>query len=85
MLVRPTVHAVVRRVQTAFREPLDVASLESACADGVEWTMPVQGFASHLPITEHTFRISRRIGAGELEVERKREILHTLAHHLSDS
>lgn len=65
MLVRPAVDAVVGRVQTAFREPLDVARLESPCADGVEWTVPVQGLARHLPIAEHTFRISRRIGADE--------------------
>ena len=42
MLEGPTINAVVRGVQTSFREPYDITSFKSARSDSFEWAIPVQ-------------------------------------------
>ena len=48
VLERPTIDAVVGRVEAALGEPDDVAVLEGAGADGVEGAIPVKGVPGHL-------------------------------------
>lgn len=46
--IGPSVDAVVRGVETAFREPDDVSSLETTSTNGLEWAIPVEGFPGDL-------------------------------------
>ena len=50
MLEGPSVDAVVRRIESAFREPSDITCLEPAGSNGLEWAVPVKGLASNLSL-----------------------------------
>lgn len=58
VLVRPSVNAVVRRVETTFGEPGNVAVLETTCSDGSEGAVPVKELAGGLRVNERRDQIN---------------------------
>lgn len=48
VLMCPAIDTVVTDVQAAFREPNDIAVLESAASNGLEVAMPVHELSSGL-------------------------------------
>ena len=46
--IDPSVDAVVRSVETTFREPDDVPSFEVSSTNGLEGAIPVEGFPGDL-------------------------------------
>ena len=72
--IDPSVDAVVRSVETTFREPDDVPIFEVTSTNGLEGAIPVEGFPGHL----HGVAI---VGGGRHRSTVKRR---TCAHHSSE-